>query len=240
MPPPDEPWPRRKTTPCGEVAVTLVRGEERCKVERDSETQDVALAFGELRASPTRLQRLANKAVNNLGLSLVDVAVEPREAGQVAIVLPEAWAYLFLAHLEAMAKQIQENLRRAMYKAKLKDGRMQEQLEAARREWETREVKIQEQYRELIAEGLSDREAIRKIKEKSYGEYTATEIARIVTAADPRKKRARQKRDKQILALEAQGLKIRKIAEQVGVSVVTVKDVLKRKRRQQDAKADRR
>lgn len=57
-------------------------------------------------ASPVRLQRLAHKAVNNLGLSLVDVSVEPREPGQVAIVLPEGWAYLFLAHLDATAKQI--------------------------------------------------------------------------------------------------------------------------------------
>ncbi len=167
-------------------------------MESDSETQDVALALGELRASPTRLQRLANKAVNNLGLSLVDVAVEPREAGQVAIVLPEAWAYLFLAHLEATAKQVQEQLRRAMYKAKLKDARLQEQLEVAAREWETRQVKIQERYRKLIAEGLSQREAIRHIKEESHGQFTATEIAGIVTAADPRKKRARQERDKQI------------------------------------------
>ncbi len=62
-------------------------------------------------ASPVRLQRLAHKAINNLGLSLVDVSVEPRGAGQVAV-LPEGWAYLFLAHLEATAKQIQEQLRR--------------------------------------------------------------------------------------------------------------------------------
>ena len=206
-------------------------------MESDSETQDVALALGELRASPTRLQRLANKAVNNLGLSLVDVAVEPRDGGQVAIVLPEAWAYLFLAHLEAMAKQIQENLRRAMYKAKLKDVRMQEQLEAARREWEFREVKIQEQYRELIAEGLSDREAIRKIKEKSYGEYTATEIARIVTAADPRKKRARQERNARIWE-KAKTMTRKQIAEEEGLTVQQVSDRLKRERRKHDAQTD--
>ncbi len=207
-------------------------------MERDRETHDVApLTLRELRASPTRLQRLANKAVNNLGLSLIDVAVEPREAGQVAIVLPEAWAYLFLAHLEATAKQIQEQLRRAMWQAKIMDARMQEQLEAARREWESRQVKIQERYRELIAEGLSDREAIRKIKEKSYGEYTATEIARIVTAADPRKKRARQERNARIWE-KAKTMPRKQIAEEEGLTVKQVSDRVKRERKKRDAKAN--
>lgn len=195
-------------------------------MESDSETQDVALAFGELRASPTRLQRLANKAVNNLDLSLVDVTVEPREVGQVAIVLPEAWAYLFLAHLEATAKQVQEQLRRAMWKAKLKDARLQEQLEVAAREWETRQVKIQERYRLLIAEGLSDREAIRHIKQESHGEYTATEIARIVTAADPRKKRARQERNARIWE-KAKTMTRKQIAEEEGLTVKQVSDRVK-------------
>lgn len=136
-------------------------------------------------SSPVRLQRLANKAVNNLGLSLIDVSVEPREAGQVAIVLPEGWAYLFLAHLEATAKQIQEGLRRAMHQAKLKDARMQEQLDAAAREWEATRIRIHARYRELIGEGLTKRDAIRRLKLESQDAMTATLIQGIVEGGDP-------------------------------------------------------
>ncbi len=64
--------------------------------------------------SPARLQRLANVTLNHLGLAAPDVAVESREDGRVALVLPEAWAHLFLAHLTVQAEQIHERLRQAM------------------------------------------------------------------------------------------------------------------------------
>lgn len=179
-------------------------------------------------SSPARLQRLANKAVNNLGLSLIDVSVEPRGAGQVAIVLPEGWAYLFLAHLQATAKQIQEQLRRAMYQAKLKDARMQEQLESAARDYEARQVKVQERYRALIAEGLTKREAIRQIKVESQGTMTATEVQGIVESADPRKKQARLARNGRIVALRQRGMKLREIAAQEGVRYDVVAAVLRK------------
>ena len=182
-------------------------------------------------SSPARLQRLANKAVNNLGLSLVDVSVEPRGAGRVAIILPEAWAYIFLAHLEATAKQIQEQLRRAMWQAKLKDGRMQEQLEAGAREWEARQIKIQEQYRKLLTDGLTKREAIRRIKEKSEGVLTATIIQHVVESGDPRTKRARLARNDRIRAMRQRGLKLREIAEHEGVTRDVVIAVLRKRRK---------
>ncbi len=209
-------------------------------MESDSETQNVALAFGELRASPTRLQRLANIAINQLGLSVLDLDVEPREDGRVALVLPEAWMYLMLSQLAAQAQIIQEKLRKATWQARMKDTRLQAEIQKATKEWEAQQERIYERYKVLTGQGMSHRDVIRQINQESHGELTASVIQTIVEGADPSKRRARKERDARILALEAQGLKIRKIAEQVGVSVVTVKDVLKRKRRRGDAKADRR
>lgn len=178
--------------------------------------------------TPTGLQRLAHKAVNNLGLSLVDVAVERRDNGRVAIVLPEGWAYIFLAHLDATAKQIQEQLRRAMHQAKLKDVRIQEQLEVAAREWEGTQIKAQERYRELLSEGLTKREAIRRIKSESQGVLSATLIQGIVESGDPRKKRERLERDAKIRALRAQGFSYNRISTELNVRESVVASVLRR------------
>lgn len=215
--------------------------------------------------SPARLQRLANKAVNNLGLSLVDVTVEPRDGGQVAIVLPDAWAYLFLAHLEATAKQVTEQLRKAMYAAKMKDGRIQAQLQEAAAAWEKRRLSIRARYAELIEGGLSKRDCIRQIKAESAGDLSATEIAAVIGRWDPRKQKQREaqreteqaqrrKADKtqvleartqrkadrsarnaRILALRAQKMTLQAIAREVGTSLYTVHCAVKGGR---NAKAD--
>lgn len=180
--------------------------------------------------SHVSLQRLAWKAVNHLGPSIVEVAVEPRAGDKVAIVLPGAWAYIFLAHLEATAKQIQEELHRAMYQAKLKDSRIQVKLDEAALEWEAERGRIRERYAQLLNTGLPKRDAIRRIKAESGGNLTATIIADVVGNWDPRVQRRREARDARIRTLRAEGRKLHEIASEVGVSKWTVKAVLKRQK----------
>ena len=184
--------------------------------------------------SPIRMQRLAHKAVNHLGLGLVDVAVESREDGNLAIILPEAWAYLFLAHLEATAGQIQEQLRRAMNQARMKDARIQAELAAAARAWETKQIAIHARFRELCSEGLSKREAIRRIKSEQHDGMTATEIQSVVEGRDPRKTHERKERNARILRLKAEGVKVEEIAAREGIPAGTVKSILT-ERRKRDA-----
>jgi len=115
---------------------------------------------------------------------------------------------------------------------------MQEQLEVAAREWEARQITVQERYRVLLSEGLSKRDAIRRIKGESEGVLTATIIQSIVDSADPRKKQARVDRNSRILAMRQRGLKLREIAEQVGVKEDVVRAVL-RERRKGDGESNR-
>jgi len=206
-------------------------------MERDCETQNVALE--EIGTSPARMQRLANIASNQLGLSVLDLDVEPREDGRVALVLPEAWMYLMLSQLALQAQFIQEKLRKATHQARMKDARLQAELQRAAKEWENQQVRIFERYKVLRGQGMIHREAIRQINKESHGELTASVIQIIVEGADPSERRARKERDARILALRAQGLKIREIAGHVGTTEEVVKRVLQ-KRRQRDAKADRR
>ncbi len=177
--------------------------------------------------SPSRLQRLAHKAVNHLGLGLVDVAMESRQDGKLAIILPEAWAYLFLAHLEATAGQIREQLRRAMNQARMKDARLQAELAAAAKAWETQQIAIRDRYRQLLEEGCAKREAIRRIKSERQGTMTATEIQSIIEGADPRKTRERKQafreRQERIRERADRGMKQKAIAEAEGLSLNQVK-----------------
>ena len=206
-------------------------------MESDSEAQNVALE--EIGTSPARMQRLANAASNQLGLSVLDLDVEPREDGRVALVLPEAWMYLMLSQLALQAQFIQEKLRKATHQARMKDVRLQAEIQKATKEWEAREKRIYERGKVLTGQGMSRRDAIRQINKESHGELTASVIQTVVEGADPSERRARKERDARILALRAQGLKIREIAGDVGTTEEVVKRVLQ-KRRQRDAKADRR
>ena len=93
---PDEAWPRYRPRLRRGCPYSSPRGWA-WQVERDSEAQKGTVALRDhLRPSPTRLQRLANVAINQLGLTILDVDVEPREDGRVALVLPKAWMYLML------------------------------------------------------------------------------------------------------------------------------------------------
>ena len=199
-------------------------------MERDSEKQEGILALGDFRPSPTSLQRLANKAINHLGLGLVDVALESRGDGKLAIILPEAWAYLFLAHLEATAGQIREQLRRAMNQARIKDARIQAELAAAAKAYETQQIALHDQYRQLLEEGCSPREAIRRMKAERQGTMTATEIQRIIEGADPRKTRERRQlfreRQQRIREMADRGMKQGEIARAEGLSRHQIKYAL--------------
>ena len=192
-------------------------------MERDSEAQKGTLALAEhLRPSPARLQRMAHVALNQLGSTAIDVDVEPRGDGRVAIVLSESWAFLFLAHLEAQAKQIHEQVRRAVHRARMKDHRLQAELAAAAKAWETQRIAIHDRYRQLGEDGCSEREAIRRMKSERQGTMTATEIQSIIECGDPRKTRERKQafreRQQRIRAMADRGMKRKEIARAEGLS----------------------
>ena len=192
--------------------------------------------------SPTNMQRLANRAVNHLGLGLVDVAMESREDGKLAIILPEPWAYLLLAHLEATAGQIQEQLRRAMNQARMKDARLQAELAAAAKAWETQQIAIHDRYRQLLEDGCSKREAIRRMKLERQGTMTATAIQRIIECGDPRKRKERKQafrqRQERIREMADRGMKQKEIARAEGVSRHQVAWALQQTKGGRDAKQD--
>ncbi len=196
-------------------------------MERDSETQNVALE--EIGTSPARMQRLANAASNQLGLSVLDLDVEPREDGRVALVLPEAWMYLMLSQLALQAQFIQEKLRKATHQARMKDARLQAELQRAAKEWEAQQERIYERYKVLTGQGMSHRNAIRQVKAESHGELTASVIQVIVEGADPSKKRARRTRDERVRR-KAEHLSPKEIARQERMTLDQVKWVLRKGR----------
>ncbi len=209
-------------------------------MERDSEKQEGILALGDFRPSPTSLQRLANKAINHLGLG-VDVALESRGDGKVAIILPDsAWAYLFLAHLEVTAGQIREQLRRAMNQARIKDARLQAELAAAAKAWETQQIAIHDRNRQLLEEGCSPREAIREIKKESHGTLSATMIQGIIECGDPRKTRERKQalreRQERIRVMADRGMRQGEIARAEKLSRHQVAWALQQTKGGRDAK----
>lgn len=178
--------------------------------------------------SPARFQRLANVTLNHLGAVGVDVEVETRKDGRVAVVMPTAWLHLFLANLTAQAQAIKEKLQKAAWEARIKDATLQVELAHAAEEWDRRQVKIQTRYKKLVAGGASKREAIRLLKTESHGVLSATIIQTIVESADPRQKRARLARNDRIVALRQRGMKLREIAAQEGVSKDVVVGVLRK------------
>ncbi len=196
------------------------------------QTQDVQ-AFAE-HFSSTRLQRLANITLNHLGLTVPDmtgpdVTVERREDGRVALVLPEAWAHLFLSHLTVQAEQIHERLRQAMWKARMKDARLQAEVQQAAKEWEAQQECIYERYKVLTGQGMTHRDAIRQIKKESRSELTATVIQGIVEGASPEKRRRRGERHERIRR-KAEHLTRKEVAQQEGLSVHGVRYVLDKRR----------
>ncbi len=191
------------------------------------QTQDVQ-AFAE-HFSSTRLQRLANITLNHLGLTAPDVTVERREDGRVALVLPEAWAHLFLAHLTLQAEQIHERLRQAMWKARMKDARLQAELQRAAKEWEAQQERIYERYKVLTGQGMSHRDAIRQVKAESHGDLTASVVQVIVEGADPSERRARRERDERIRR-KMEHLSPKEIARQERMTLNQIKWALRKGR----------
>ncbi len=191
------------------------------------QTQDVQ-AFAE-HFSSTRLQRLANITLNHLGLTAPDVTVERREDGRVALVLPEAWAHLFLAHLTLQAEQIHERLRQAIWKARMKNARLQAEIQQAAKEWEAQQERIYERYKVLTGQGMSHRDAIRQVKAESHGDLTASVVQVIVEGADPSERRARRERDARIKR-KAGHLSPKAIARQERMTLDQVKWVLRKGR----------
>ncbi len=168
-------------------------------------------------------------AINQLGLTILDVDVEPREDGRVALVLPEAWMYLMLSQLAVQAEIIQEKLRKATWQARMKDARLQAEVQQAAREWETEREEIYERCKVLTGQGMSQREAIRQVKAESHGELTATIIQTVVESADPSERRARRERDERIRR-KAEHLSPKEIARQEGMTLNQVKWVLRKGR----------
>ena len=136
-------------------------------------------------ASPTRLQRLTNVTVSQLTRLGVDVAVEVRDDGKFALIMPPIWFHFFLASLTMQLDELRKRLTTAGWEAYAKSDELKTQLADAARRWEAQKVRLKQRYWTLMEEGLSSRDAIRTIKRESHGDLTATLVASIVERRKP-------------------------------------------------------
>lgn len=179
--------------------------------------------------SPTPLQRVGNIVTNHLGAAGVDIEIETREDGRIAVVMPPEWASLLLANLQAQAVAFKEKLQRSTWELQRRHAELQAASEEAALRWEQEQERIYRRYKALVAKGHFHRDAIRQIKKESHGVLTATMVQSVVEGADPKKRRARRERDERI-RVKAQHLTRREIADQESISVHGVRYVLSKGR----------
>ncbi len=87
-------------------------------MERDDEVNEATLATlpdVHRPASLARLQRLGNITVNRLGAVGVDIEIEVRPDGRVAVIMAPEWGSLLLANLESQAVTFKEKLTRSTF-----------------------------------------------------------------------------------------------------------------------------
>ncbi len=196
--------------------------------KRDDEVNEATLATlpdVHRTVSPTRLQRLGNITVNQLGAVGVDIEIEARPDGRVAVIMAPEWSSLLLANLEAQAVAFKEKLQRSAFELQRRHAEQRAASGEAERRWEDVEWRVKRRYKILLAHGLSHRDAIRQIKKESRGTLPATIIQVIAEGAGPEKRRQRRERHERIRQ-KAQYLTRKEIAQQEGLSVHGVRYVL--------------
>jgi len=196
--------------------------------KRDDEVNEATLATlpDVLQTVPhNRFQRLGNIAVKQLGAVGVDIEIEARPDGRVAVIMAPEWGLLLLANLEAQAVAFKEKMQRSTFELQRRHAEQRAASEEAARRWEQTQERIYRRYEVLVAHGLSRRDAIRRIKGESRGALPATIIQAIVEGASPEKRRRRRERHERIRR-KAQHLARKEIAQQEGLSVHGVRYVL--------------
>ncbi len=177
-------------------------------------------------ASLARLQRLGNITVNQLGAVGVDIEIEARPDGRVAVIMAPEWGSLLLANLEAQAVAFKEKLQRSAFELQRRSAEQRAASEEAARRWEQGKTRIYRRGEVLVARGLSRWDAIRQITKESCGALPAAVIQTIVEGASPEKRQQRRERHERIQR-KAQHLTPSEIALQEGVSINTVYYILR-------------
>ncbi len=201
-------------------------------MERDDEVNEPTLATlpdVHRTVSLARLKRLGNITVNQLGAVGVDIEVEVRPDGRVAVIMAPEWSSLLLANLEAQAVAFKEKLQRSTFELQRRHAEQQAASGEAERRWEDEEWRISRRYTVLLAHGLSRGDAIRQITKESGGALPAAVIQTIVDGASPEKRRQRRERHDRIRR-KAQHLGRKEIAQQEGLSVHGVRYILDKAR----------
>ena len=181
-------------------------------------------------ASPLHFQRLAHATLNYLGAVGVDVTAEVLEDGRLALTLPLQWGYLLLSNLAAQAEAFKEKLRKAAWEAQARQAPLEAVLEASRQWWEKEQESLFKEYRKLVAEGHSEKEALAKLRAKSET-YDLTLFKEVL------RQQAAKERGATILALVNQGMEKPAIAERLSLSLHQVSTILGKWRRKQTGEA---
>ncbi|MCZ6479564.1 MAG: hypothetical protein O6929_04025 [candidate division NC10 bacterium] len=183
---------------------------------------------GETTASPAHLKRLIPATLNRLGGLVPNLTVEPHPDGRVSITLPLQWASLLLANLQAQAHDFKEKLQRATWQEQKKQADLRASLAESQRQWEMQQVAVHALYKQLLKNGLTHREALYQLKSDAW---TITMLQTAIEKGGARERRQqRSKRDKRIFDMVNQGIGRREVSERLGLTVVQVKEALRRGR----------
>ncbi len=180
------------------------------------------------RATPARLQRLGNITVNHLGAAGVDIEIEIREDGRIAIVMPPEWASLHLASLQAQAVAFEEKLQRSTWELKQREAELRVQTEEGRRRIEELDQTTYAQYKRYRKAGFTHHESLHKLKGRESG-WSLVLLNDVI-----RKQRTQENLEKWRAVVEKlrhhreAGLTIPQIANKEGLTPDQVKHALRR------------
>ena len=215
---------------------TLLTDGQAPTVHRDRETLPV------LSQEPDPLlsaHRLAESALNHLGVLGVPVRAEVQEDGQVSLTLPLPWAHLFLNTLATQAHAYKEQLRKAAMQERMKQAERKARSHALQVEVAERDRTLYEAYLRLRKRGLTDTEAVDRLRDPDpdslfHGKTVIQGILReqaVLARRTAQVKKLDLPRE-QICALYRQGLKPKQIARTLNLSRWDIYTVLTTAHRQ--------